>query len=105
MRQHKLRLEDLAVESFDTVPGGGFAGTVKAHDESEEGTFLSVCRSCPNTCDEYTCQNTCEGKYTCQETCGDKHTCKTCWPVASCYTCEGQYTCYPGCDGGDTSAC
>jgi hypothetical protein len=82
MRQHKLRLEDLAIESFSTTPTGSHRGTVKGHAEAEPGTIFSWC----NTCDGFTCEY--------------NHTCA---PQLTCVmdtTCAPEYTCTPDCGGG-----
>jgi hypothetical protein len=86
MRQHKLRLEDLSVESFNTEEEARHGGTVRAYEEAEPGTIFSWCHSCPNTCDEHTCGNTCAGMFTCDYD-------RTCSPQ---YTCGG-----PDCGGSD----
>jgi hypothetical protein len=86
MRQQKLRLEDLAVESFDTSTSVGFKGTVKGHAEAEPGTIFSWC----NTCDGFTCEydRTCQGQFTCDYN----------------ETCKGELTCDPErCAGGGTA--
>lgn len=79
MRQHKLRLEDLTVKSFDTSVASGTGGTVKAHVQEEAGTIFSWCRSCDGTCDEHTCQAnvTCAPEFTCvkDQTCAEQYSC------------------------------
>lgn len=80
----KLRLDDLAVDSFDTT----------AVKHKERGTVVGeqqctcytacTCPGCPtcdatcaNTCDDATCLQSCNGtcqEWTCQESCGG-----TCW--------------------------
>jgi hypothetical protein len=62
----KLKLEELAVESFQTVEGARGAGSVRAHEYPTEFHAGNTCLpECPGT-DWETCQNTCEGP--------------TCWP-------------------------
>ena len=64
MRKQKLRLEDLAVESFQTNATGGY-GTVRGHAEAEAvvaGTlWWSWCgHSCDGSCDScFTCDDSC----------------------------------------------
>lgn len=72
----KLKLEELAVESFSTAPEPVKRGTVRAHV-----TYLEV-YSCDPTCQDATCGVTCPN--TCPYTCDQ--TCNTC--DASC-GCEG----------------
>jgi hypothetical protein len=83
MQAHKLRLDDLAVESFPTSEAGSFGGTVHGHsgmeDETEDGTILTICVSC---------EGSCPPKHTCVDTCPPRH---------SCVTCPPQYTCAPPC--------
>jgi hypothetical protein len=82
MRKLNLRLEDLAVESFQTVGVDGRRGTVRG----QEATFWwSMCgHSCDGTCNE-----TCEGQFTCKmdTTCAGDFTCDY------NQTCRGQLTC------------
>ncbi len=82
---NKLKLEDLAVESFETTDDENSHGTVYA----EQCTCPTNC-TCPgcNTCDPsycdtacQTCPNTCYGS--CYGSCGN--TCD--------YTCVGNATC------------
>jgi hypothetical protein len=68
----KLRLDDLAVESFDTVRA----------PSKEKGTVIAEQQPC--TC--YTC--TCPGCPTCDATC----------PATCAYTCDDA-TCNESCDG------
>lgn len=73
MKKLSLRLDELRVETFDTVGGGSSErGTVKGHYY----TWVS----CPhNTCDGTTCgrQYTAEG--TCEQTCGQPASCGYGW--------------------------
>lgn len=83
MRQHKLCLEDIQVESFALNAEGDTLGTVKGRDadtetcEEECGTILTwICNSCRDSnCPPQTCQ-TCGDVYTCNP----EHTC----PVEIC---------------------
>lgn len=73
---------------------------------------LTVQDTCPNTCDDYTCietcpdtcLNTCSGD-TCEQTCSDTcpltcgNTCQdTCPNTCSGNTCDGSYTCKSTCE-------
>lgn len=90
MNKLKLHLDDLAVESFDTVRMEKAKGTVVG----EQCTCPGV-NTCDFTCDDPTCANTCA------ETCDDN----TC--VGSCLTCSPSCwdTCRPRlCYGTGTSA-
>lgn len=67
MKKLALKLEDLSVDSFDTVGARDKKrGTVVAHD-----TEKSVCWGCnpEQTRYEYSCQS-CSGCKECTETCG-----------------------------------
>jgi hypothetical protein len=66
----KLKLEDLAVESFQTVEVARGAGTVRAHGITDFFAGPTCCPDCPST-DWQTCADT-------------------------CHTCDGGYTCRPG---------
>jgi hypothetical protein len=92
MRQHKLRLEDLTVESFNTTRGDRQRGTVKGNEAEEEGTFLSWCNTCDDTCEGFTCEYN-----------------KSCAPQFTCVdnqTCMGDLTCDPDrCGGGASGLC
>ena len=90
----KLRIEDLAVESFVTAPASPSLGTVHAY-----GTVLGVgaCFGFDSVwdpgCDPYgatdepnTCQGTCGDRGTCYGTCGIE-TCQ-CPPESQVATCE-----------------
>jgi hypothetical protein len=94
MNRQKLKLDDLLVESFDTVLGPPARGTVRGHDYSE-ACFTDEYPTCPRSCPYWeTCnQQTCD---TCALSCGGTcHTCgDSCW--GSCpaeYTCGGQFSC------------
>jgi hypothetical protein len=81
----KLDLDQLTVESFDTVKVAAEKGTVFG----EQCTCHTncTCPGCP-TCDHTACgQNTCQDSCaeSCYGTCGGEN---TCWQ-----TCGGQYTC------------
>jgi len=72
---HKLKLDNLKVESFATEEGGTRKeqGTVRAHNGSRDGTCLTCGISCVIA---ETCQNTCNTCYysclhnTCDFSCG-----------------------------------
>lgn len=74
MRQHKLHLEDIQVESFSTDALNDPIGTVKGRDadtetcEEECGTlFTHICQSCYDTdCPPHTCIS-CDWQFTCYE--------------------------------------
>lgn len=74
MRKHKLHLDELAVESFDTTTIAVYAGTVDGHAVAD-GTFMSMCDSCGG----FTCvqDTTCAPEHTCVHnmTCAPEHTC------------------------------
>lgn len=79
MGMHKLRIEDLSVESFHLSDDAPQSGTVHGHVDAE-GTILSICHSCGGTCDEFTCKRTdqsCVGQFTCDydRTCAPQYTC------------------------------
>jgi hypothetical protein len=84
MRKLRLDLDQLTVDSFDTVTAKSERGTVVG----EQCTCYTQCDTCPGC---PTCNASCNG--TCDQTCGD-----SCWgscpPDYSCWdTCAGQYTC------------
>jgi len=64
----KLKLEELAVESFQTVESARGVGTVRAHGITDFHAGATCFPVCPGT-DWQTCENTCE-------TCDGP----TCWP-------------------------
>lgn len=73
MNKLKLKLDELAVDTFDTTPVEKQNGTVYG----EQCTCYTVCTcpgcptcdvSCNGTCDDaYTCASTCNGEWTCQQ--------------------------------------
>jgi hypothetical protein len=76
----KLKIEDLAIESFETAAPAAGEGTVVGH-----GTKRETCDPAVGTCFGYTCYETCAN--TCADTCA-----YTCDPlVGTCfgYTCAG----------------
>jgi hypothetical protein len=98
----KLNLDDLLVESFDTLPGALVQpkGTVRAFETDTCGLVTNPCYSgCQTVCGEATCEGaTCQGP-TCQG--------------GTCYTCElacggsqqsCQFTCTPACASVQTYA-
>lgn len=93
----KLRLEDLAVESFATNPAKSASGTVEGYET--EFAQWTCGTTCPFTC-PMTCKRTCEeycyspaGAHSCDGVCNDNNA--TYGPEARCYT----YHCGSG--GGD----
>lgn len=78
----KLRIEDLAIESFETAAPAAGKGTVVAH--ATQGNKYT-CDPAVGTCFGYTCYETCAN--TCADSCA-----YTCDPaVGTCfgYTCAG----------------
>jgi hypothetical protein len=82
MSKLTLRLDDLTVDSFQTVPTQPARGTVFG----EECTCPTAC-TCPgcDTCDAtcaYTCDDrTCDGQATCDPTCAFTCAYESCHPV------------------------
>lgn len=82
--RHKLRLDDLEVESFRTTEAPSFRGTVKgqANDADAASIFIiSICDSCDGSCAPvHTCvmDTTCAPEHTCNPdaTCAPEYTCK-----------------------------
>ena len=77
MNKLKLRLDSLAVETFDTTRVEREKGTVVGEQQC---TCQTVCTcpgcytcaaTCPQTCDDNTCANSCYGTcgYSCFDTC------------------------------------
>ncbi|HEX6039478.1 pinensin family lanthipeptide [Longimicrobium sp.] len=56
---HKLRLEDLRIESFETAGTPDARGTVHAHLTNP--CIKTVYATCPLTCDDATCVGSCQG--------------------------------------------
>jgi hypothetical protein len=97
----KLNLDDLTVDSFDTLPGGKEAanGTVRAF---ETDTCWLATYPCYGTgC--YTCEETCGG-VTCDGGCGGQT--QTCGLTAQSCGCgqTGHFTCSPACASAETYA-
>lgn len=70
--QQKLRIVDLAVESFEVLPqDGGARGTVRGHEE--DSIVATDAPSCPESCDGtcgLSCNPTCHYLFeTCADTC------------------------------------
>jgi hypothetical protein len=109
MQKLQLKLDDLAVESFE-VGGGGRGGTVRTHQDSfvlqdcggtatipaevcvggggGGGTNETACGTC--TCEKYTCQETCR----CSQ--ATWCNCETTPPADTCYqSCHWPITCPP----------
>lgn len=104
MKKMKLDLEELSVETFDTLPGssGKAGGTVRAYLNTEEIiSCISFCEACTgDTCDTCaaSCGGTCNtcstcGGSTCEGTCGE-NTCNGCGtnPWETCPSCP-QFIC------------
>jgi len=103
MKKLKLNLDEIKVESFQTVQALINKGTVLGNDEwtvtcppDTEAGCATEAATCPNTCVN-TCAATCPN--TCIATC-----------VASCNgTCDGTCGCTPSwdgtCEAGCTGAC
>lgn len=88
MKQKKLRLDDLEVESFHVLPDAPRErGTVQGH------IVLTAYVGCSDTClYKATCRiscATCAGQFTCSESCD----------VTACDTCA-RLTCADSCNGG-----
>ena len=116
----KLNLDDLVVESFDTLPGGSAPaeGTVRAFETQTCGLVSNPCYSgCESQC-SYSCGTACGGSgcntecggYTCngETTCGGGGQTQTCGLTQnSCggNTCDScQFTCTPACQSAWTYA-
>jgi hypothetical protein len=86
MKKLKLNLDDLKVESFQTLPSMNKKGTAHGHlppsIEEIDTCFGPSCRICPT---DLTCYNTCEA--TCANTCPD--TCANTCPATCGYSCGG----------------
>jgi hypothetical protein len=94
MRKLALKLDDLRIDSFETMSGPAGKGTVFG----EQCTCYTdcTCPGCPTcdaTCGGNTCDGTCncetnfctfDGAYTCGGSCGGGYTCD--------YTCQGFMT-------------
>jgi hypothetical protein len=97
MRKLKLDLDQLTVDSFDTLSADGAGrGTIEAFQTTAPPctleyyptyapTCAATCASCNGTCDN-TCGSTCGG-YTCGGTCNDP-TCGTCQTHCQQESCE-----------------
>jgi hypothetical protein len=88
MKMLKLVLENLKVDTFDTMPVGKGRGTVFA----EQCTCPTAC-TCPGC---PTCAATCEGNQTCWETCAGPTCAETCAGGScqtQCFSLKGEYTC------------
>jgi hypothetical protein len=75
MTRLKLRLDDLAVETFDATPAKAERGTVVGRQESEP--TLCTDQGCVTAC-YLTCHPTCQPE-TCADTCGE-----TCFGPNTC---------------------
>lgn len=90
----KLDLDELQVESFETVAGEAERGTVHGYITGTLGCNCTddTCASCEGTCDTCadTCPNTCRN--TCPATCA---TCpETCWQSCNFTDCAEECTYY-----------
>ena len=109
-----LHVDELRVESFDTLPTSAVrTRTVRAHQDTdftcaEKGTCgEQTCDSCQDTCKPPTCggHHTC-GDWTCEGSC-PKDTCdgNTCGGEQSCAgTCDG-WTCEGTCGENSCNSC
>lgn len=93
MKKLALKLDSLAVETFDPAPVQGGRGTVVG----EQATFAScVGPTCDGTCLDPTCQADCPSQVgqTCADSCWGTcyNTCGTC--ARTCYYTCNQATCY-----------
>jgi hypothetical protein len=80
----KLKLEDLAVESFDAMAAERGRGTVRGH--TGENTCWAA--ACQQTDDDYTCRQGCFGTQAPQDTCYN-----TCFDARTFYGGhQGHYT-------------
>lgn len=99
MNKLRLSLEDIAVESFVTLPQRASRGTVAGHDVSDTTCQQIIC-DCPTNGYEHTCNtcgNSCNGtcEASCNGTCGAG--CGTPSAGGTCdFTCE--HTCANTCD-------
>lgn len=105
MKKLNLNLEDLRVESFDTLPAPqGEKGTVQGYgtpplvscgETACDDTCFGTCeQSCNGTCEGDTCEGTCYNSCggTCSASCGG--TCNTCGSLSCVPTCFN----WPGCE-------
>ncbi|HEX8905972.1 MAG TPA: hypothetical protein VF771_14075 [Longimicrobiaceae bacterium] len=91
MKKLTLNLDELAVDSFDTVPTAGRRGTVQARS----GTTYAD-ESCNGTCDHTCYPDSCAS---CDFTCGSCASCGgTCAVSCGAATCGGADTCGGTCD-------
>jgi hypothetical protein len=81
MKKLTLDLDQLTVDSFNTVAPAAKRGTVHAEQEctcyTNCYTYCNTCPGCP-TCDDSACNGSCGG---------------TCFGENTCDTCVGQVTC------------
>lgn len=61
MKNLKLRMEDLRIESFDTAPGDGRKGTVMG----QQCTCTAECESCEPCANTQDCLTHATGDFTC----------------------------------------
>jgi hypothetical protein len=86
MNKLKLRLDDLSVESFDTVRAERSKGTVMGQELCSCGGTCAGQATCDYTCDDPTCPYTCDDN-TCAATCD---TCSpSCWDTCRPRICYG----------------
>lgn len=85
MNKVKLNLDALKVETFDTTPRERARGTVVGREDPCTCLTECTCPGCP-TCENYL---TCDA--TCPETCDDYTCADSCWDT--CRSCDG--TCRP----------
>jgi len=102
MRKLSLRLDELAVESFDTSPRGSERGTVLGNSGYDGCSFYTgeCCtpagtyggNTCETTCHQLACGCTNPGG-TCNVSCGSNDTCEFTADPQACPSYPG----YPGC--------
>jgi hypothetical protein len=89
-----LKLEDLAVDSFDTAPVQKPRGTVVGEQGPCTCPTACTCPGCP------TCYETCAGQASCGNTCGGDTCVYTCYEDTCAAWCGG--TAHTYCDCGAT---
>ena len=99
MKKLRLSVEDIAVESFATLPQGARRGTVGGHGYSDTTCNQIIC-DCPTNGYEHTC-NTCQASCngSCEASCDG--TCVNCPGPSAGGTCDAScdWTCGSTCEG------
>lgn len=100
MRKLELRIDDLAVETFETSPATGAPGTVRGHVFENFGDPFAAAPEpgVPTTPEPVTGKQTCAG----WNTCGGAQTCNF---QNTCYTFNGGWTCDPDASCNPTPNC